>query len=203
MVNNAGEVSIYRARLEQQNSTSAFNLGELQQTTDRLRSQLRDLELETEAQILSRHEREGDARSRFRSARMDRYSTMQQLSRALSETVEDLSNLGQSLSDLSRDTDTLLLQQARVTTDLQDSLLRTRMVKFSSRVPRLERVVRQTSHSVGKQANLDVIGGEEDMDRAILERMMSPLEHLLRNAVSHGIEDTNTPPGKRQGAAGR
>ena len=193
MVNNAGEVSIYRARLEQQNSTFAFNLGELQQTTDRLRSQLRDMELETEAQILSGYEREGERRAAdFDPLEMDRYSTMHQLSRALSETVEDLSNLGRSLVDLSRDTDTLLLQQARVTTDLQDSLLRTRMVKFSSRVPRLERVVRQTSHSVGKQANLDVIGGEEDMDRAILERMMGPLEHLLRNAVSHGIEDANT-----------
>ncbi len=193
MVNNAGEVSIYRARLEQQNSTFAFNLGELQQTTDRLRSQLRDMELETEAQILSGHEREGERRAAdFDPLELDRYSTMHQLSRALSETVEDLANLGRSLVDLSRDTDTLLLQQARVTTDLQDSLLRTRMVKFSSRVPRLERVVRQTSHSVGKQANLDVIGGEEDMDRAILERMMGPLEHLLRNAVSHGIEDANT-----------
>ena len=192
MVNNAGEVSIYRARIEQQNSSFAFNLGELGQTIHRLRGQLRDLELETEAQILSRHEREGETLADFDPLEMDRYSTIQQLSRALSETVEDLSNLGQSLSDLSRDTDTLLLQQARVTTDLQDSLLRTRMVKFSSRVPRLERVVRQTSHSVGKQANLDVVGGEEDMDRAILERMMGPLEHLLRNSVSHGIEDANT-----------
>ena len=192
MVNNAGEVSIYRARLEQQNTTFAFNLGELEQTTVRLRSQLRDLELETEAQILSRHEREGESRSDFDPLELDRYSTIQQLSRALSETVEDLSNLGNSLNELSRDTDTLLLQQARVTTDLQDSLLRTRMVKFSSRVPRLERVVRQTAHSLGKQAALKVVGGHEDMDRAILERMMGPLEHLLRNAVSHGIEDSNT-----------
>jgi len=192
MVNNAGEVSIYRARLEQQNTTVAFNLAELQQTTDRLRSQLRDLELETEAQILSRHERETETRADFDPLEMDRYSTMQQLSRALSETVEDLSNLGQALSELNRDTDTLLSQQARVTTDLQDSLLRTRMVKFSSRVPRLERVVRQTSHSLGKQASLEVVGGDEDMDRAILERMMGPLEHLLRNAVSHGIEDSET-----------
>ncbi len=192
MVNNAGEVSIYRARIEQQNTTFAFNLGELQQTTDRLRSQLRDLELETEAQILSRHEREGEPRADFDPLELDRYSTMQQLSRALSETVEDLSNLGNSLSDLSRDTDTLLLQQARVNTDLQDSLLRTRMVKFASRAPRLERVVRQTSHGLGKKAALKVLGGHEDMDRAILERMMGPLEHLLRNAVSHGIEDANT-----------
>jgi len=194
MVNNAGEVSIYRARIEQQNTTFAFNLGELQQTIDRLRSQLRALELETEAQVLSRHEREreSDNRADFDPLELDRYSTMQQLSRALSETVEDLSNLGHSLTELSRDTDTLLLQQARVNTDLQDSLLRTRMVKFASRVPRLERVVRQTSHGLGKQAALKVTGGHEDMDRAILERMMSPLEHLLRNAVSHGIEDSNT-----------
>jgi chemosensory pili system protein ChpA (sensor histidine kinase/response regulator) len=188
MVNHAGEVSIYRARIEQQNTTVGFNLGELQQTIDRLRSQLRDLELETEAQVLSRHERESDTRSDFDPLEMDRYSNMQQLSRALSETVEDLSNLGRSLSEVSRDTDTLLLQQARVTTDLQDALLRTRMVKFASRVPRLERVVRQTSHTLGRQASVEVRGGEEDMDRTILERMMGPLEHLLRNAVSHGIE---------------
>lgn len=192
MVNNAGEVSIYRARIEQQNNSVAFNLDELQQTTDRLRSQLRGLELETEAQILSRHERDSESRADFDPLELDRYSTIQQLSRALSETVEDLSNLGRSLNDLSRDTDTLLLQQARVTTDLQDALLRTRMVRFASRVPRLERVVRQTSHSLGKRADLEVIGGEEDMDRAILERMMGPLEHLLRNSVSHGIEDGDT-----------
>ncbi|MGB5199776.1 MAG: Hpt domain-containing protein [Sedimenticolaceae bacterium] len=202
MVNNAGEVSIYRARIEQQNSSFSFNLGELSQTIDRLRSQLRDLELETEAQILSRHEREGEASADFDPLELDRYSTIQQLSRALSETVEDLSNLGQSLNDLSRDTDTLLLQQARVNTDLQDSLLRTRMVRFSSRVPRLERVVRQTSHGLGKQASLVVKGGEEDMDRAILERMMSPLEHLLRNAVSHGIEDSAVRLEKGKAAQG-
>jgi chemosensory pili system protein ChpA (sensor histidine kinase/response regulator) len=203
MVNNAGELSIYRARLEQQNNVFAFNLDELGRTIERLRGQLRDLELETEAQILSRHEREGDTRADFDPLELDRYSTIQQLSRALSETVEDLSNLGQSLSELSRDTDTLLLQQARVNTDLQDSLLRTRMVKFSSRAPRLERVVRQTAHSIGKQANLEVSGGEQDMDRAILERMMSPLEHLLRNAVSHGIEDEKTRLAKAKPAQGR
>ncbi|MCB1789444.1 MAG: response regulator, partial [Gammaproteobacteria bacterium] len=202
MVNNAGEVSIYRARIEQQNSSFAFNLGELQQTIDRLRGQLRNLELETEAQILSRHERDTDSRADFDPLELDRYSTIQQLSRALSETVEDLSNLGRSLNDLSRDTDTLLLQQARVTTDLQDGLLRTRMVRFGSRVARLERVVRQTAHSVAKRASLKVEGGDQDMDRAILERMMGPLEHLLRNAVSHGIEDPDTRVAKGKNAVG-
>ena len=202
MVNHAGEVSIYRARIEQQNTSFAFNLGELGQTIDRLRGQLRTLEIETEAQILSRHEREGDMAADFDPLEMDRYSTIQQLSRALSETVEDLSNLGNSLGDLSRDTDTLLLQQARVTTDLQDSLLRTRMVKFSSRIPRLERVVRQTAQGLGKQAVLKISGGREDVDRTILENMMGPLEHLMRNAVSHGIEEPEAREAQGKSAEG-
>jgi chemosensory pili system protein ChpA (sensor histidine kinase/response regulator) len=190
MVNNAGEVSIYRARLEQQNKTFGYNLDELGGTIERLRAQLRNLEIETEAQILSRYEREheGEAPAGFDPLEMDRYSTIQQLSRALSETVNDLASIGVSLGELNRDSDTLLVQQERVTNDLQDGLLRTRMVPFASRTARLQRVVRQTAHSLGKQAELRVIGGEGEMDRAILERMMAPLEHLLRNAVAHGIE---------------
>lgn len=198
MVNNAGEVSIYRARLEQQNKTVGFNLEELAATIERLRSQLRDLELETEAQVLSRYEREhqGEVTPGFDPLEMDRYSSIQQLSRALSETVSDLSSIGDSLADMNRDSETLLLQQQRVNNDLQDGLLRTRMVPFASRTARLQRVVRQTSHSLGKQADLSVIGGDGEMDRAILERMMAPLEHLLRNAVAHGIE----PPDERRAA---
>ena len=190
MVNNAGEVSIYRARLEQQNKTFGYNLDELDGTIERLRAQLRNLEIETEAQILSRYEREheGEVPAGFDPLEMDRYSTIQQLSRALSETVNDLASIGVTLGELNRDSDTLLVQQERVTNDLQDGLLRTRMVPFASRTARLQRVVRQTAHSLGKQAELRVVGGEGEMDRAILERMMAPLEHLLRNAVAHGIE---------------
>ncbi len=186
MVNNAGEVSIFRSRLEQQNNTLGFNLVELEQTITRLREQLRQLELETEAQILSRHE--DDRYADFDPLELDRYSNIQELSRALSETVSDLGSIGTTLDDLRRDTDTLLLQHARVSNELQDGLLRTRMVPFASRVSRLQRVVRQTAQSLGKQAELVAPGAQGEMDRSILERMMAPLEHLLRNAVAHGIE---------------
>jgi len=196
LVNNAGEVSIYRARLEQQNSAVGFNVSELDQTLLRLRNQLRQLEIETEAQILYRWEREKDfedAHSDFDPLEMDRFSTMQQLSRSLMETVNDLANIKDSLLDLQRVTDTLLLQQSRVSTDLQDGLLRTRMVPFSQVVPRLHRLVRQTAKSLGKQAELHVFGSDQELDRNILERMVAPLEHILRNAVAHGIE----PAGER------
>jgi chemosensory pili system protein ChpA (sensor histidine kinase/response regulator) len=190
LVNNAGEVSIYRARLEQHNKTVQNNLEELNDTISRLRKQLRALELETEAQIRSRHEREAETQryQDFDPLEMDQYSTLQQLSRALSETINDLSNIGDTLSDQTRDADTLMLQQSRVTNDLQDGLLRTRMVPFNRQASRLQRVVRQTAQNLGKKAELDVAGAEGEIDRTILNRIMGPLEHLLRNAVAHGIE---------------
>lgn len=191
LVNHAGEVSIYRARLEQQNSVLGFNLAELEQTVSRLYSQLRSLEIETEAQILYRWDREnedGREKAEFDPLEMDRFSTIQQLSRALAETVNDLGNINESLSDLQRETDTLLLQQSRISTDLQDGLLRTRMVPFAQLVPRLQRLVRQTAGQLGKRANLECFGIEGELDRGILNRMIPVLEHLLRNSVSHGIE---------------
>ncbi len=56
MLNNAGEVSIFRARLDQQVNSIDFNLAELARTVTRLKEQLRGLEIETEAQVLHRHQ---------------------------------------------------------------------------------------------------------------------------------------------------
>jgi chemosensory pili system protein ChpA (sensor histidine kinase/response regulator) len=200
LVNHAGEVSIYRARLEQQNNILGFNLTELDQTISRLFNQLRNLEIETEAQILYRWDRDNEQDDRdkaeFDPLELDRFSTMQQLSRALVETVSDLSSIYEAMADLQRETDTLLLQQSRISTDLQDGLLRTRMVPFTQLVPRLQRLVRQTGDQLGKQAQLEVFGSEGELDRNILNRMIPVLEHLLRNAVSHGIE---SPHDRRAG----
>ncbi len=193
LVNNAGEVSIFRARLEQQNGDLSFNLSELDQTVSRLRDQLRNLEIETEAQILFRYEREKevgeeDLEKAFDPLELDSFSNMQQLSRSLIETVNDLASIKELMEELTRDNETLLLQQFRVATDLQDGLLRTRMVPFSQVIPRLHRIVRQTCNQLGKNASLELEGTEGEMDRGILDRILAPLEHLLRNAVSHGIE---------------
>ena len=197
LVNNAGEISIFRSRLEQQNSELGHNLAELRQTVNRLKQQLRKLEMETETQILFRYEREQergrDMRGTFDPLELDRFSAMQQISRSLMETVSDLTSIASFLDEERRDTDTLLQQQSRVTTDLQEGLLRTRMVPFSQLVPRLHRLVRQTCRTLEKRAELEVWGAEGEIDRRILDRMIGPLEHLLRNAVSHGIEK----PGRR------
>ena len=192
LVKYAGEVSIYRARMEQQAGAIGFNLSELGQTVNRVREQLRTLELETETQILYRYEREGGAepaeRANFDPLELDRFSRIQELSRALGESVNDLHSIQDMLGNLNRESETLLLQQSRVNTDLQDGLMRTRMVPFANLVPRMRRIVRQAARETGKKAQLRVEGAQGEMDRNVLERVVAPMEHMLRNAVAHGIE---------------
>jgi chemosensory pili system protein ChpA (sensor histidine kinase/response regulator) len=188
MLNNAGEVSIFRARLGQQVNSIDFNLAELARTVTRLKDQLRSLEIETEAQVVNRHRDEDTRHSDFDPLELDRYSALQQFSRALSETAGDVASLQGLLETLTREAQNLLTQQARVITELQNSLMRTRMVPFQRHVQRLTRLVRQSANDTGKRAELTVQGAAAELDRQVLDRMVPPLEHMLRNAVVHGIE---------------
>ena len=188
MLNNAGEVSIYRARLEQQLGSIDFNLAELSRVVQRLKDQLRKLEIETEAQILHRHVDEAPRRSDFDPLELDRYSTIQQYSRALGETASDVASIQGLLGNLTREAQNLLMQQGRIVSDLQEGLMRTRMVPFQRHVQRLTRIVRQSAAELGKRADLAVEGAAGELDRQVLDRMLPPLEHLVRNAVVHGIE---------------
>lgn len=189
LVNLAGETSISRGRAEEQISELVFSLDDMQITVDRLQEQVRRLDMETEQQILYRQEQvESEGLEGFDPLEMDRYSQLQQLSRSLLESSSDLVDIKSTLSDKSRDMETLLIQQSRINTDLQEGLMRSRMVPFSRMVPRLRRIVRQISSELGKNVDFHLNNVEGELDRTVLERMVSPLEHMLRNAVDHGIE---------------
>ncbi|HEY5972615.1 MAG TPA: Hpt domain-containing protein, partial [Pseudoxanthomonas sp.] len=193
LVNNAGEVAIYRSRLEQQLGAFRGAMAELDRTNTRLHDQLRRLDLETEAQIVARYQREQDKRDpTFDPLELDRFSTLQQLSRGLAESAADLTGLQSVLDDLARQYDGLLHQQSRVSSELQDGLMRARMVPFDGLVPRLRRVLRQAAIDTGKQVRLQLDGAHGELDRNVLERMTAPLEHMLRNAVAHGLESPKT-----------
>ena len=193
MLNEAGEISIYRSRIEQNSSALTFQLTEMQQTLSRVRDHLRALDIETETQIAARGfsaglDVKGDKRADFDPLEMDRFSRMQELSRTLSETVGDLAVLRGTMEDQLSEAETLLMQQGRVNTEIQQGLMATLMVPFSRQVQRLQRVVRQTAQESGKQADIVFEGIEQELDRNVLERMVAPMEHLLRNSVVHGIE---------------
>lgn len=191
LVNYAGEISIYRARLEQQLGTVRFNLKEVEQTISRLKEQLRKMDGESEAQMLSRYQNaSAKGTTDFDPLELDRFSNMQQLSRAINESISDLLNLQEMLGESVRQAETLLVQQSRVSSDLQDGLMQTRMTPFGSAAPRLRRVVRAAAAETGKRARLQLrmAGSSDQLDRNVLERITAPLEHMLRNAVVHGIE---------------
>lgn len=187
LVNLAGETSISRGRLEQQISDLSGAVDEVDGTLRRLHEQLRRLDIETEAQVLFRQEKMASHEG-FDPLEMDRYSQLQQLTRSLMESASDLVDLKATLSEKIRDAETLLLQQSRINSALQEGLMRSRMVPFSRLVPRLRRIVRQVSGELGKHVNFELDNVEGEMDRSVLERMVAPLEHMLRNAVDHGIE---------------
>ncbi len=188
MLNVAGEVSIYRARLEQQVSSIDFNLAELGRVVQRLKDQLRKLEIETEAQILHRHVDSGTRRDDFDPLELDRYSSIQQYSRALAETSSDVASVQVLLATQTREVQNLLTQQGRIVSELQGGLMRTRMVPFQRQVQRLTRIARQAAAETGKKVEVRINGAAGELDRQVLERMLAPFEHMLRNAIVHGIE---------------
>ena len=188
LVNYAGEVSIYRSRIDQQVGAFAYNLTEMESTISRVREQLRRFEIETETQIMYRFEGAGDTSEDFDPLEMDRFSNMQQLSRSLLESLNDLNSIQGLLENQTSEAETLLLQQSRISTELQEGLMRTRMIPFSTHSPRLRRLIRQTSSEVDKDVELIIIGENDEMDRSVLDRVLPAIEHMLRNSVDHGLE---------------
>ncbi|MCE2914547.1 MAG: Hpt domain-containing protein [Rubrivivax sp.] len=190
MVNQAGEVSITRARIDADIRSMDGSLGELTDSLDRLRKQLRDIELQAETQMASRLEAAKAMSLSFDPLEMDRFTRFQELTRFMAESVNDVATLQRSLQRTLQSAEDQLAAQARLTRDLQDDLLRTRMVEFESLSDRLYRTVRQAAKEMAKPVRLDIVGGAIEIDRGVLERMTGPFEHLLRNSVVHGIEST-------------
>lgn len=193
MINLSGESAINRARIDMGMSSLTNSIEEMGTTVQRLADQLRRMEIELEAQILSQID-DADliADEDFDPLEMDQYSALNQLSKSLTESASDLIDINSTLLEKTRDSENLLLQLSRTQTELQDGLMNSRMVPFERLTPRLERIVRQTANELNKSVELTIVNADDEMDRTILERITSPLEHMLRNAVDHGIESPQT-----------
>ena len=188
MINLSGESAINRARIDMGMSSLTGSIGEMSSTVQRLADQLRRMEIELEAQILSQIDEELIQTEDFDPLEMDQYSSLNQLSKSLSESASDLIDINNTLLEKTRDNENLLLQLSRTQTELQDGLMNSRMVPFLRLKPRLDLIVRQTANELNKSVDLTIITADDELDRTILERITSPLEHMLRNAVDHGIE---------------
>ncbi|QPF32766.1 Hpt domain-containing protein [Acinetobacter lwoffii] len=189
MIDLSGENSINRSRIEMDLGQLGNTLNEMELAIKRLADQLRRMEGELESQIIAKHGSENSRYADFDPLEMDQYSSLNQLSKSLAESASDLVDFKSTLADKIRETEGLLLQQSRIQAEIQESLMRTRLVPFDRMLPRLQRIVRQTSTTLNRPAELIVQNTEGELDRNILERLVTPFEHMLRNAIDHGLED--------------
>ena len=188
MLGRAGEIMTSRARLETEVQQLRQAMEEMDGSLDRLRIQLRDMELQAESQMQSRMAQSADSHVHFDPLEFDRFTRVQELTRMMAESVSDVASVRRSMALALQSSEDNLVSQTRQARELQGDLLRTRMVEFDSLSDRLYRVVRQAAREESKQVSLDIIGGQTEMDRSIIDRIAASFEHLLRNAVVHGIE---------------
>jgi chemosensory pili system protein ChpA (sensor histidine kinase/response regulator) len=196
LVDHAGEVSIARSKLESEVGALRGSLTDLTENIQRLRSQLREVELQADAQIQARSDQVAKQSSTFDPLEFDRYSRLQELTRLLAESVEDVALVQSNMLKGLQLADNDLTAQSRLTRELQQQLMSVRLVPFANVSERLYRVARQAAKELDKRVHLDILGSETEVDRSLLEQMAGPFEHLVRNSIVHGLES----PTERLGA---
>lgn len=190
LVNEASEISVARSRMETEMRAFKEGLLELTSSVTRLRKQLREIEIQAESQMQARVSLVSDGVEQFDPLELDRFTRLQELTRFMSEGVHDVQTVQQSLLKNVDETAAAMSAQGRLNRELQQGLMNVRMVPFSSISERLYRIVRQTGKELNKRANLELSGTSVELDRSVLEKMTAPFEHLLRNAMAHGLETT-------------
>jgi chemosensory pili system protein ChpA (sensor histidine kinase/response regulator) len=188
LVNQASEMSSSKGRLDQHVLQLRTSLRELTDNVDRLRKQLREIEIQAESQLATRTDLVSTNNTLFDPLEFDRFTRFQELTRMLTESLNDMIAVRDTVSKTLSETERELSLQHKASKDLTQTLMRSRLVPFDGVSDRLYRVARQTAKELGKQISLEIQGGHFLLDRSILERLTGSLEHLVRNSAVHGIE---------------
>lgn len=186
VANSAAELVVGGARVSGELQQQRHALADLNDNLMRLRSQLREVEIQAETQIAS-----GGAlnmQREFDPLEFDRFTSLQELTRMMAETVADIASVQRMLSRHVDGAALAMTAQQRYARTLQHDFRRVRIVQFSSIAERLQLLVRQVAHELERNVRLELRGGSIEIDRSMLDKINAPLEHLLRNAIAHGIE---------------
>ncbi|WP_239234601.1 hybrid sensor histidine kinase/response regulator [Candidatus Nitrotoga sp. BS] len=136
----------------------------------------------------------------FDALEMEQYTELQSNTRALTEEAADTREFSRRIEEDVAQMGAVLQQTQRVQRELQYMAMTTRMSPVGSLAPRLHRNIRQTSQQTGKKAKLIIEGEDILIDGDMLNNLVDPLLHILRNAIDHGIEtpDERTRAGKSE-----
>jgi chemosensory pili system protein ChpA (sensor histidine kinase/response regulator) len=188
LINEAGEISIIRSRIDKEVIGFKNTSHDLTESVSRMRNYLRELEIEADTQLQSRLTLLQEANEKFDPLEFDRFTRLQELTRMMAESVNDISTIQNGLIGNLGQAEAALQQQTRMNRELQQTLMNVRMLPFSQLSERMDRIVRQTARELNKRVEFVITGDKTEIDRSVLDKIGAPLEHLLRNAVAHGIE---------------
>lgn len=207
LVKLVSEMVISRSFFEQRLFELEQQVKELKLTNSRLRRSTNKLEVDFEARALGNSfnnlpsfsfSKQIDNRSlskvlnEFDTLEFDQYTEFHQTTRELIETTGDTSAIHNDLENILSNLGLLFDSQKHLVDEMQENLLRLRMVALSSMSARLHRAIRVTAGEEKKLVELNIENENIEVDTQILDAFVEPLIHLLRNAVAHGIEPPET-----------
>jgi len=194
MLDLAGEAAILMSQVQEQMSQLAETRGAFRLDAERLQLLSSELERLVDVRGVSlAGRRDSDG---FDALELDEFDELHTVSRRIAESGADGKVLEQQLDRQALNMADVVAQLERVQADLRDTVMQSRMVAVATIVPRLQRAVRQAARMAGRQAELAITGAPTALDAHLLQSLIDPLTHLLRNAVDHGIE----PPDERRAA---
>ncbi len=189
LLDGSAELALTRARVNSELSAARRAAADMEERVTHLRAQLREIEIQAESQMRARFDGLDQSDAAFDPLEFDRYTRLQELTRFMAESLHDLTTVQYNLSRHFDGAEGVLGQQGRLQRNLHADLMHIRTMPFGSVAERLQRIARQTAFELGRSVRLSISGGHVELDRTVLERLISPIEHMVRNAIAHGIED--------------
>jgi chemosensory pili system protein ChpA (sensor histidine kinase/response regulator) len=210
-----GELVISRSSIEQYITDLTNRVENMAPTIERLKKVSERLETEYEISALGdglasrRGKAISDGRRSmpvfaehdFDELELDRYTEFHHLLRQLSETISDIKLINTDLGNVTSDFESMSHVQGRLSSDMQDKLMKIRMMPISSIAARMRQIVRVIALAQNKLVDMVIEGEQMEIDKKVLDSMIDPLMHILRNNVDHGIEppEERKAKGKRSG----
>ncbi|MFK8026530.1 MAG: response regulator [Gammaproteobacteria bacterium] len=188
LINQSGESIIATSQMHENVDKLLASMRDIKKNKDNVYSLSQQLEHLIDVQGASDKFSNNKEDEKFDSLELDQYNELHTYSRRLIEATADSVELISELEDRLYSLESVIADQERAQKDNQYAILKTRMMPVESVVARLKRGVRQAAKISGKSVELDVLGADILLDSKILNNLIDPLMHLLRNAVDHGIE---------------
>lgn len=201
MVRLMSEFVISRSSFQQQLGGMLREIDELERSSKRMGRVSNKLETEYEVATLSGGSfklapsvaknpsgKDSWLAAEFDELEFDRYTEFHLLSRQAIEATTDIDAVSHKVKNLIGDFESSIGRLGRLTNEMQDKLMRLRMVPLSTLSTRFDRTVRVTASKCQKNATFVIKGDHVELDKSVIETIADPLMHMLRNSVDHGIE---------------